>query len=104
FAKELRKYKPIYMMVHFNHPRELTQEAILALETLVDQGIPVFNQMVLLNGVNNHPAIVQAVNRRLLYLRVKPYYAFQCDPSEGTDHLRTSIEESESIQRELFGH
>lgn len=62
------------------------------------------NQMVLLNGINNHPALVQALNRRLVYLRVKPYYMFQCDPSIGTDHLRTSIEDSLEIQKELWGH
>jgi lysine 2,3-aminomutase len=103
-AKMIRRYAPVFLMTHFNHPRELTFEAKTALENLVDNGIPVMNQMVLLNGVNNHPAIVQALSRRLLYLRVKPYYMFQCDPSEGTDHLRTSIEDSLEIQRELWGH
>lgn len=102
-VKMMRKYAPVFLMTHFNHPREITNEAKTALELFVDHGIPVMNQMVLLNGVNNHPAIVQALSRRLLYLRVKPYYMFQCDPSEGTDHLRTSIEESMEIQRELWG-
>lgn len=100
----LKEFKPVYLMSHFNHPAELTAEAVIALEKLVDNGVPVMNQMVLLNGVNNHPALVQALNRRLLYLRVKPYYMFQCDPSIGTDHLRTSIEDSIEIQRELWGH
>lgn len=100
----IRKYNPVFLMTHFNHPRELTAEAVEALRLFVDHGVPVMNQMVLLNGVNNHPAIVQALSRRLLYLRVKPYYMFQCDPSEGSDHLRTSIDESEAIQRELWGH
>lgn len=103
-AEGLRKYKPVFVMTHFNHPRELTFESAQALELLVDHGVPVFNQMVLLNGVNNHPAIVQALSRRLLYLRVKPYYMFQCDPSLGTDHLRTSVEESLALQKELWGH
>lgn len=103
-AAMLRKYKPVYMMVHFNHPAELTAEAVQALENLVDHGVPVMNQMVLLNGVNNHAHIVQALNRRLVYLRVKPYYMFQCDPSIGTDHLRTSIEDSLDIQKELWGN
>ncbi len=102
-AKEIRKYKPVVLMTHFNHPRELTLEAAQAIEDFVDHGVPVFNQMVLLNGVNNHAAIVQALSRRLLFLRAKPYYMFQCDPSEGTDHLRTSLEDSEQIQRELWG-
>lgn len=99
----LKKYNPLYMMLHFNHPDELTLEAKVALDLLVDNGIVCLNQMVLLNGINNHPAIVQALSRRLLYLRVKPYYMHQCDPSEGTDHLRTSIDDSMKIQRELWG-
>jgi lysine 2,3-aminomutase len=99
----IRKYHPVYLMTHFNHPREVTAEAAEALLRLVDHGVPVFNQLVLLNGVNNHPAVIQALSRRLLYLRVKPYYMFQCDPSEGTDHLRTSVDDSLAIQRELWG-
>ncbi len=99
----LRRYKPVYFMTHFNHPKEISYDAALALEKLVDHGVPIFNQMVLLNGINNHAAIVQALSRRLLYLRVKPYYMFQCDPSEGSEHFRTSVEESLDIQRELWG-
>lgn len=100
----LRKHKPVFLMTHFNHPRELTEESALAVERFVDFGVPVMNQMVLLNGINNHEAIVQALSRRLLYLRAKPYYMFQCDPSIGTDHFRNSIEDSLSIQKELWGH
>ena len=103
-VKIIQKNKPVFLMTHFNHPRELTLESAKAVEMFVDHGIPVMNQMVLLNGVNNHPAIVQALSRRLLYLRAKPYYMFQCDPSMGTEHLRTSIDESLEIQRELWGH
>lgn len=103
-VKILRKHKPVFLMTHFNHPRELTAESAQAVEMFVDHGIPVMNQMVLLNGVNNHPAIVQALSRRLLFLRAKPYYMFQCDPSIGTDHLRTSIDDSLAIQKELWGH
>jgi lysine 2,3-aminomutase len=102
-AQMIQKYHPVYLMTHFNHPRELTAEAAQALTLMVNHGVPVFNQLVLLNGVNNHPAIIQALSRRLLYLRVKPYYMFQCDPSLGTDHLRTSVEDSLEIQRELWG-
>ncbi len=100
----LRRYKPIYFMNHFNHPKEITHEAAEALETIADSGVPMMNQMVLLNGINNHPAVVQALSRRLLFLRVKPYYMFQCDPSLGTDHLRNSISDSLEIQRELWGN
>lgn len=103
-VKILQKHKPVYLMTHFNHPRELTHEVVLALDRLADHGVPMFNQMVLLNGVNNHPAIVQALSRRLLFLRVKPYYMFQCDPSQGTDHLRTPIETGEAIMQELWGN
>ncbi len=103
-ARLIRKHKPVYVMTHFNHPKELTMESAQALELLVDHGIPVMNQTVLLNGVNNHASVIQALNRRLLYLRTKPYYLFQCDPSIGTDHLRTSIEDSLEIQKELWGN
>jgi lysine 2,3-aminomutase len=102
-ARLLRKYKPVYFMTHFNHPRELSSEAAESLERLVDHGVPTFNQMVLLNGINNHVSIVQALARRLLFLRVKPYYMFQCDPSEGSEHFRTSMEQSQAIQREMWG-
>ena len=99
----LKKNQPVFIMVHFNHPKELTQEAQKQLLKLCDQGISIYNQMVLLNGINNHPAIVQALSRRLLYLRVRPYYMFQCDPSQGTDHFRTSIENSKWVQKQLWG-
>ena len=102
-AKMLRRFKPVLFMTHFNHPQELSFDAAESLERLVDHGVPVFNQMVLLNGINNHEAIVQALSRRLLFLRVKPYYMFQCDPSEGSEHFRTSVEDSLRIQRELWG-
>jgi lysine 2,3-aminomutase len=100
----LRENAPVFLMTHFSHPKELTREAAKAVALMVDHGVPVFNQAVLLNGVNNHAAIIQALSRRLLYLRVKPYYIFQCDPSEGTDHLRTTVESSEAIIEELWGH
>ncbi len=103
-SKMLRRYAPLFVMTHFNHPRELTFEAKQAIDLLVDSGIPLFNQMVLLNRINNHPATIQALSRRLLYLRIKPYYIFQCDPSEGTEHLKTSIDSSLSFQKELWGH
>jgi lysine 2,3-aminomutase len=99
----MKAFHPVYIMTHFNHPKELTAEAAEALKKFADHGFPLFNQLVLLNGVNNHPAVIQALSRRLLYLRVKPYYMFQCDPSQGTDHLRTSIDESLEIQRQLWG-
>lgn len=99
----LKNFHPVYIMVHFNHPKEITTESSEALTRLVNSGFPVMNQMVLLNGVNNHEVIVQALSRRLLKLRVQPYYMFQVDPSQGTDHLRTSVMDSRKIQRQLWG-
>ena len=101
--KILKKHQPVFLITHFNHPDEITKQAVDALASVIDSGILIFNQTVLLNGINNHPAIIQALMRRLLYLRVKPYYMFQCDPSEGTDHFRTSVENSKWIQKELWG-
>ena len=101
--KILKKYQPVFLMTHFNHPLELTKEVQIALNSIANAGILIFNQTVLLKKINNHPSIIQALMRRLLYLRVKPYYMFQCDPSEGTDHFRTSIQNSQWIQRELWG-
>ena len=102
-VKILKNSQPVFLMTHFNHPLELTQEVQAALTQLADSGILMFNQTVLLNKINNHPTIIQALMRRLLYLRVKPYYMFQCDPSEGSDHFRTSIQNSKWIQNELWG-
>ena len=101
--KIFQKFNPVFLLTHFNHPAEVSKEAAEALSKTVDRGILIFNQTVLLNGINNHPILIQALTRRLLYLRVKPYYMFQCDPSQGTDHLRTSVETSRWIQRELWG-
>ena len=99
----LKKYQPLFLMTHFNHPLELSQEVQTQLKKVADSGVLMFNQTVLLKGINNHPAIIQALMRRLIYLRVKPYYLFQCDPSEGTDHFRTSISNSQWLQKELWG-
>lgn len=103
-ARLFKKMKPVYVMTHFNHPNELTLDAAEALERLVDNGVPVLNQMVLLNGINNSAEVVETLSRQLLYLRVKPYYVHQCDPSEGSAHFRTRVDETRKIQNQLFGH
>ena len=103
-VQSLKRFHPVYVMVHFNHPRELTAESARALTYFADNGFPIMNQLVLLNGVNNDPAIISALHRRLLYLRVKPYYMFQCDPVVGSEHLRVSVAESKHIQRQLWGN
>ena len=99
----LKTYQPVYIMTHLNHPKEITKECQAALLRLAGGGLRVYNQMVLLSGVNNHPALVQALHRRLLYLLVHPYSMFQCDPSVGTNHFRTTLENSRWIQKELWG-
>ena len=101
--KVLKRQKPVYLMSHFNHPNELTEYTLEKLKHLTTSGVPIFNQMVLLNGINNHEAIIYSLSRKLLSSRVYPYYMFQCDPSPGTEHLKTSIDESLRIQKKLWG-
>ncbi|TPV93113.1 MAG: KamA family radical SAM protein [Myxococcales bacterium FL481] len=99
----LRIYHPIYVNTHFNHPRECTPEAALALDRLADAGFAVGNQMVLLRGINDDAATVIELNRWLLRHRCRPYYMFQCDPVGGTAHLRTSIARGLEILDRLRG-
>jgi lysine 2,3-aminomutase len=100
----LRKYHPLYVNTHFEHPRELTPEAVRALARLADAGIPLGNQSVLLRGVNDDPAVFLELNRRLLAARVKPYYMFQADLVDGTAHFCTPIETGLNVIRGLRGH
>ncbi len=99
----LRKYHPLYINTHFNHPKEVTPEARAACEKLADAGIPLGNQTVLLRGVNSQPRTIEALNRLLLKMRVKPYYLFQGDPVQGTDHLRTPVSAGLEIMEHLRG-
>ena len=101
--KILKRSKPVYLMSHFNHPQELSPYTIEKLKHFTTSGVPILNQMVLLNGINNHEALIYSLSRKLLSARVFPYYMFQCDPSPGTEHLKTSIDESLSIQKKLWG-
>ncbi|MDZ7641168.1 MAG: KamA family radical SAM protein [Desulfurivibrio sp.] len=103
-AALLKKYHPLYLNTHFNHPRELTAEAATACGRLAAAGIPLGNQTVLLKGVNDEAAIIKELMRGLLQIRVKPYYLFQGDLSRGTDHFRTPVEQGLAIMRELIGH
>ncbi len=100
----LRKYHPLYMNVHFEHPREVTPQAAKALARLADAGIPLGNQSVLLRGVNDDPATFLELNRKLLACRVRPYYLYQADPVEGTEHFRTPVESGLEVIRGLRGH
>jgi lysine 2,3-aminomutase len=99
----LRKHHPLFINTHFNHVKELTPEARAGCERLVDAGIPVGNQTVLLRGVNSSVRSLRALMRGLLRSRVKPYYLFQGDTVIGTDHLRTSIESAMELYQGLRG-
>src|SRR6266496_2895923 len=96
-------YHPLYINTHFNHPKEVTEAAIAACTKLADAGIPLGNQTVLLRGVNSEAAIIERLNRLLLRMRVKPYYLFQGDPVQGTDHLRTPVAAGIAIMEQLRG-
>jgi len=99
----LRKYQPIWVNTHFNHPNEITPEAIEACARLVDAGIPVGNQSVLLKGVNDDPVIMEDLCRKLVKMRVRPYYLFQCDLVRGVEHFRTPLSRGIQIMEYLRG-
>ncbi|MEQ9500001.1 MAG: KamA family radical SAM protein [Deltaproteobacteria bacterium] len=100
----LSKYKPVYVMTHFNHVKECTDEAEAACARLVDAGLVVYNQTVLLRGVNDDVESIASLNRRLVRMRVTPYYLHQCDMAEGIEHFRTPLEVGLSIVDGLRGH
>ena len=97
----LRKYHPVWVNTHFNHPKELTREAMEACEKLVDAGIPVGNQTVLLKGINDDAEILKKLFLGLVKHRVRPYYLFQCDLSVGISHFRTPVEKGIEIMHSL---
>jgi len=99
----LRKYHPIYVNVHFNHPAELTPDAQAACERLADAGIPLGNQTVLLRGVNDSAPLLAELFRGLLRVRVRPYYLFQCDLVRGVEHFRTPLSKGIEIMEYLRG-
>ena len=100
----LRKHHPVYVNTHFNHPKECTAEAFEAARRLADAGCVIGNQMVLLKGVNDDPKIVMDLNHKLLLMRVRPYYIYQCDLSRGISHFRTPVETGIRIIEALRGH
>jgi lysine 2,3-aminomutase len=99
----LEKYHPIWLNTHFNHPTEITAEAATACDRLLRAGIPVGNQSVLLKGVNDSVAVMKQLIHKLLQIRVRPYYIYQCQILSGTAHLRTSIEKGIEIIHALRG-
>src|SRR6516164_8593730 len=100
----LRKYHPLFISIHSNHPRELTTEVRDALGRLADTGIPLGNQSVLLRNVNDDAEVMKAHVQKLLMCRVKPYYLYQCDLIAGSSHLRASVAKGLEIMEKLRGH
>jgi len=100
----LQRYHPLWINVHFNHPRELTPEAAAACDKLSRAGIPLNNQSVLLKGVNDDVGIMRELVTGLMKMRVRPYYLYQCDPVRGAEHFRTPISKGIEIIEGLRGH
>src|SRR6266581_1428839 len=100
----LKKYHPLFLSIHANHPRELTTEVRDALGRLADAGLPLGNQAVLLRDVNDDVTVMRALMQKLLLCRVKPYYLYQCDLISGSAHLRASVRTGLEIMEKLRGH
>jgi lysine 2,3-aminomutase len=100
----LKKFHPLFMSIHSNHPRELTTEVRDAVGRLADTGIPLGNQSVLLKHVNDDVTVMRALVQKLLMCRVKPYYLYQCDLISGSAHLRASVSKGLEIMEQLRGH
>jgi lysine 2,3-aminomutase len=92
---------PFYLMTQFNHPRELTEQAVTAVAKFVDHGIPAMNQTVLLRGVNDDPDTLEQLCNRLVVSRIKPYYLFQGDLVSGTERFRVPLRRGMEIEQEL---
>ncbi len=99
----LKKYHPLFINTHFNHPSEITDDSIKACEMLADAGIPLGNQSVLLKGVNDSPEVMKKLMHGLLKMRVKPYYIYMPDLVKGTSHFRPRLEEGLKIIHALRG-
>jgi lysine 2,3-aminomutase len=100
----LAKYGPIWLNTHFNHVREITPEAAKACDRLLRSGIPINNQSVLLRGINDSVEAQTKLCHGLLKIKVRPYYLFQCDEVQGTEHLRTPVEAGIKIIEGMRGH
>jgi len=103
-VKTLKKYHPIYIATHFNHAKEITEESAEACNLLADNGFPIENQSVLLRNVNDCPHVMKELVQKLLTIRVRPYYLYQCDLSKGISHFRTSLGKGIQIVESLRGH
>ena len=100
----LKKYHPIWLNTHFNHPNEITEESAAACARLADAGIPLGNQTVLLRGINDCTYVMKKLMHGLVKMRVRPYYIYQCDLSMGIEHFRTPVSKGIEIIEGLRGH
>ncbi|MGE5197412.1 MAG: KamA family radical SAM protein [Deltaproteobacteria bacterium] len=100
----LKKYSPLWISIHFNHPKEITKRCKIACDMLSEGGIPLGSQTVLLKGINDRPYIMKKLMHELLQIRVRPYYIYQCDPVRGTQHFRTPVAVGINIVEKLRGH
>ncbi|XMB86185.1 lysine 2,3-aminomutase [Mycoplasmatota bacterium WC44] len=100
----LKKYHPVWINTHFNHSKEITVESKKAIDLMANAGIPLGNQSVLLRGVNDCANIMKRLVHDLVALRVRPYYIYQCDLSEGIEHFRTPVSKGIEIIESLRGH
>jgi len=103
-CRMLEKYHPLYLNTQFNHPKEITTEAEQACARLARAGIPLGNQSVLLQGINDDIATMKKLCQELMRIRVRPYYLYQCQVLRGTKHFRTPIEQGLEIMRNLQGY
>ncbi len=103
-VRVLKRYHPLYLNTHFNHPDEITPQAAAACARLANVGIPLGNQTVLMRGINDDPLVMRRLMQKLLTIRVRPYYIYQADLVQGTDHFRTSVEEGLEVIRALRGY
>jgi len=102
-VNKLKKFHPLYISIHFTHPDEITPEVKNACEYLADAGIPLGSQTVLLKGINDNSKTMMDLFHKLLQIRVRPYYMYQCDPIPGSAHFRTTVEKGLNIMRSLRG-
>lgn len=100
----LKKYHPIWLNTHFNHPNEINEESKRACELMANAGIPLGNQTVLLKGVNDCTHVMKKLVHELVKIRVRPYYIYQCDLSMGLEHFRTTVSKGIEIMEGLRGH
>ena len=100
----LKKYHPVWMSIHFTHPKEITKEVRRSCGMLADAGIPLGSQTVLLRGINDRAVVMKRLMHELLKTRVRPYYIYQCDLAMGTEHFRTPIAVGINLIEKLRGH